>query len=148
MLPDILNHQGIPEPPVTQVCILLDEKTLHWIRTSGFPPSNWHREVVSIILINMAQVWLRHPVSYDYLWEFPVTPENFQAISFVSYQSIKWILIYNKNWISIRKKLLWNCDVILCLTLKHQETQGCVVSTVATDALVLKHQAISILSAD
>ena len=34
------------------------------------------------------------------------------------------------------------------LTLKHQETHGCVVSTVATDTLVLKHQAISILSTD
>ena len=34
------------------------------------------------------------------------------------------------------------------LTLKHRETHGCVVTTVATDALVLKHQAISILSTD
>ena len=34
------------------------------------------------------------------------------------------------------------------LTLKHRETYGCVVSTVATDVLVLKHQAISILNAD
>ena len=34
------------------------------------------------------------------------------------------------------------------LTLKHQETHGYVVSTVATDALVLKHQAISIHNAD
>ena len=34
------------------------------------------------------------------------------------------------------------------LTLKHRETHWCVVSTVATDALVLKHQAISILSTD
>ena len=34
------------------------------------------------------------------------------------------------------------------LTLKHQETHGCVVSTVATDALVLKHQVTSILNAD
>ena len=34
------------------------------------------------------------------------------------------------------------------LTLKHRETHGCVVSTVATDALVLKHQAISIHSTD
>ena len=34
------------------------------------------------------------------------------------------------------------------LTLKRQETHGCVVSTVATDALVLKHQAISIHNAD
>ena len=34
------------------------------------------------------------------------------------------------------------------LTLKHRETHGCVVSTVATDSLVLKHQAISIHNAD
>ena len=34
------------------------------------------------------------------------------------------------------------------LTLKHRETHGCVVSLVATDALVLKHQAISIHNAD
>ena len=34
------------------------------------------------------------------------------------------------------------------LTPKHRETHGCLVSTVATDALVLKHQAISIHSAD
>ena len=34
------------------------------------------------------------------------------------------------------------------LTLKHRETYGCVVSTVATDEMVLKHQAISIHNAD
>ena len=34
------------------------------------------------------------------------------------------------------------------LTLKHRETHGCVVSIVATDDLVLKHQVISILNAD
>ena len=34
------------------------------------------------------------------------------------------------------------------LTLKHWETHGCLVRTVATDALVLKHQAIGILSTD
>ena len=39
----------------------------------------------------------------------------------------------------------FNCVV---LTLKHQEAHGHVVSTVATDALVLKHQAISIRNAD
>ena len=39
-------------------------------------------------------------------------------------------------------------SVSVHLTLKHRETHGCVVSTVATDALVLKHQAISILSTD
>ena len=39
-------------------------------------------------------------------------------------------------------------DLTPGLTLKHRETHGCVVSTVATDALVLKHQAISIHNAD
>ena len=34
------------------------------------------------------------------------------------------------------------------LTGKHQETHVCIFSTVATDALVLKHQAISIHNAD
>ena len=34
------------------------------------------------------------------------------------------------------------------LTPKHRETQGCVVSTVASEALMLKHQAISIHNAD
>ena len=40
------------------------------------------------------------------------------------------------------------CYIHIRLTLKHREMHGCVVSTVATDALVLKHQAISILSTD
>ena len=39
-------------------------------------------------------------------------------------------------------------SVVSLLTHKHLETHGCVVSTVATDALVLKHQAISIHIAD
>ena len=40
------------------------------------------------------------------------------------------------------------CLGLNVLILKHRETHGCLVSTVATDALVLKHQAISILSTD
>ena len=35
-----------------------------------------------------------------------------------------------------------------CLTLKHREMHGYVVSTVAIDAMVLNHQAISIINAD
>ena len=34
------------------------------------------------------------------------------------------------------------------LTLKHWEMHGCIVSTVATHALVLKHQSISIHNTD
>ena len=50
-------------------------------------------------------------------------------------------------------KLLHTTDVLISnmfcmLILKHWERHRCVVSTVATDALVLKHQAISIHNAD
>ena len=38
--------------------------------------------------------------------------------------------------------------IVWRLTLKHRETHECILSTVATDALVLKHKAISILNAD
>ena len=38
--------------------------------------------------------------------------------------------------------------LLIHLTCKHLEMLGCIVSTVATDALVLKHQAISILNVD
>ena len=52
-----------------------------------------------------------------------------------------------------QQAITWaNVNPDLCrhmmLTPKHRETHGCVVSTVATDALVLKHQAISIHNAD
>ena len=54
--------------------------------------------------------------------------------------------IYILCLIIIIKSEVWT--IAHCLTLKHRETHGCVVSTVATDALVLKHQAISIHNAD
>ena len=44
------------------------------------------------------------------------------------------------------QKSLYMTHVLLAP--KHLETHGCIVSTVATDALVLKHQAISIPSTD
>ena len=55
---------------------------------------------------------------------------------------INWIILVPQNYQDISGFLA------MYLTLKHRETHGCVVSTVATDALVLKHQAISILSTD
>ena len=55
------------------------------------------------------------------------------------------------NDISIEFEIQSKFEILcckMCLTLKHRETHGCVVSTVATDALVLKHQTISIHNAD
>ena len=57
---------------------------------------------------------------------------------------------YNKTSVDATSSLGLNQSWrgISVLTLKHRETHGCVVSTVATDALVLKHQAISTHNAD
>ena len=52
-----------------------------------------------------------------------------------------WLLIQAINALVVQHPLT-------VLTPKHRDTHGCVVSTVATDALVLKHQAISIHNAD
>ena len=61
----------------------------------------------------------------------------------------QWVKL-NYHWVSVDPDLC--CHMVSLgqneLTLKHRETHGCVVSTVAIDALVLKHQAISIHNAD
>ena len=51
------------------------------------------------------------------------------------------------------KILVYDRYTVVCLlwwdlTLKRQEVHGCIRSSAATDALVLKHQAISIYGAD
>ena len=56
-------------------------------------------------------------------------------------------MVYFTKEVNPRLKKL-SLKLIGGLTLKHRETHGCIVSTVATDALVLKHQAISIANAD
>ena len=65
---------------------------------------------------------------------------------FRSFHSRKctWKISSAKIWSA--NPIEWDTDSTL--TLKHLETHGCVVSTVATDALVLKHQAISFLITD
>ena len=77
----------------------------------------------------------------------------------------KTLMMINQHWFrqwfgAVRQQAtIWvNVEWDLCphmaslgqyeLTPKRRETHGCVVSTVATDALVLKHQAISIHNAD
>ena len=62
-------------------------------------------------------------------------------------QRPQWITLFFKICFQLRYCIL-KCDKTQSLTLKHREMHGCVVSTVDTDALVLKHQAISILSTE
>ena len=66
--------------------------------------------------------------------------------------SVKWQPFYFgfnvlKVWCHTYQGKLNHWD-LSHLTLKHRETHGCVVSIVAPDALVLKHQAISTHNAD
>ena len=61
--------------------------------------------------------------------------------------------VWNENscfFIQISFKFVLNCliDNESALSHKQMETLGCILGTVATDALVLKHQAFSIHSAD
>ena len=56
--------------------------------------------------------------------------------------------IGNPNMLSTQQSPSYLMYASHKLTLKHWETHGCIVSTVATDALVLKPQAISIHNAD
>ena len=71
---------------------------------------------------NTIQVWLHHHILDPFALLIP-----------------KILITYNKANLT---------ECVTVLTLKHRETHGCVVSTVATDALVLKHQTISIHNAD
>ena len=63
------------------------------------------------------------------------------AFGWYAHHGLKWPVIVKDELVSFKSE-------DKNLTLKHRETHGCVVSTVATDAPVLKHQAISILSTD
>ena len=60
------------------------------------------------------------------------------------------ILVFSFKQLHLKNSSKWQpfCSGLNVLILKHREPHGCVVSTVATDALVLKHQAISIHNAD
>ena len=62
--------------------------------------------------------------------------------------SLKWKVMVTTSQLLVSPEVVIGHNRPCLLTLKHRETHGCVVSTVATDALVLKHQAISIHNAD
>ena len=56
------------------------------------------------------------------------------------------LCLENYRWFVTNPFVIWIPHVFNVN--KHRETHGCVVSTAATDALVLKHQVISILNAN
>ena len=57
--------------------------------------------------------------------------------------------IHISDLIIIKNEMTYHYhEVHILLTLKHWEMYGCIVRTVATDAPVLKHQAINIHNAD
>ena len=94
----------------------------------------------------------RHGSTADFLiWHRVINNWDHCVIEWTgTWKQDSLIYAYLRNY---NLKVLATCSSLLtswniCLTLKHRETYECVVSTVATDTLVLKHQAISIQNAD
>ena len=123
-----------------------------------FPTENWHVTTYlyqeKVCESQKTQQWGR---------DISVPKENGTETDYVhawNNNLFYWIDISHLDylvsfWGKGRLKLSYTGSIIMTLhvchavlTPKHRETHGCVVSTVATDALVLKHQAISIHNAD
>ena len=85
---------------------------------------------------------------------YKFTSDNIYFLAvFITLNILFWVFgTFTYHSYSKMTNKLWNpndwCTDATALTLKHREMHGCVFSTVATDALVLKHQAISIHNAD
>ena len=69
------------------------------------------------------------------------------SVQFMFYEFPSW-WSYHDGFAGIRHSLMLVILEQKLLTHKQLEMYGCVLSTIATDALVLTHQAISIHSAD
>ena len=79
--------------------------------------------------------------------DFMVVPQGCQRV--LNFNILfTWIFFSYMNVVKFWFQTHWMLFPRIWLTPKHRETHGCVVSTVATDVLVLKHQAISIHNAD
>ena len=130
----------------------LGHQTFTWTSDDSYSPLDVHKlddcalGDISVVL-NYVQTHTKKRYLHPLLWiclQMNATTPHWHLVNIVAWghQAITWT----------------NVDHVLCcnmvplghneLTLEHLEMHGCVVSTVATDALVLKHQAISIHNAD
>ena len=126
---------------------------------------------VSVFMLHMMSLWhltvLRYILKYIYRYlhiEIQILSWDTSIITCLTDWSRTWIRVwtYERHLIpDLRGQDMSYCDdfwenrLVLCghctawwLTHKCLETLGCVLSIVATDGLVLKHQAISTHSAD
>ena len=99
-------------------------------------------------IIMTRQLWHDHVKSDIKLVRYQFHSRRYQQIVAFAVISQHWGATVSLNHSSWKIKTCLSYTYFIGLTLKHRETHGCVVSTVATDALVLKHQAISIHNAD
>ena len=100
--------------------------------------ANWLENWQNVLKI-YTFIWLPHQHNKEYIflsWWLTFFVSEITSMTGYHNVNIFSIALSNQN------------SSFYTLTLKHRETHGCVVSTVATDALVLKHQAISILRTD
>ena len=122
--------------------------------------SDWYSDSINAVLcdIGIFNRVITHPMIYIYI--YMTGNWRIESILTIRISSLQWCdmscvsnhqqhnCLYNSlSWLAPKKTSKIHIAGTL-LTLKHRETHGCVVSTVATDALVLKHQAISIHNAD
>ena len=91
------------------------------------------------------QTLLRVLPTNFHTWEsmWTVWPQfDYVMHAFALQNNLLWLS--SPNWLEFSQLAVLEC----ALTHKQLELHGCILSTVATDGLALKHQAISIHSAD
>ena len=138
--------------------------SMHWLifkqtNTWQLSYGKWHKEFRQLIfwyisnthgnLINIRQqyIWYSNELTFhEEKWvNFPWTICTVYHIQHILIPRSILRQTASPEWLT--QMLAWNIQ-ILTITHKQLETHGCLSSNVATDALVLKHQAISIDNAE
>ena len=106
----------------------------------------WMENLFFLIMVEFSPIFSNFFMKYKFIIIF-IKAIHFVNSLFPGNMFILKLWLKHISWSKIELflgKWIQNCS----LTLKRRETHGCVVSTVAIDALVLKHQAIIIQNAD
>ena len=105
----------------------------------------WLPQIPIIISVLLCQLkWSMYKLSFNL-----INQSSFTKINKNNHPIFKINLKNMFTNVVFVMKIQFSCNLTTnYLTLTQRETHGCIVSTVATDALVLKHQAISIHNAD
>ena len=129
------GNKPLPEPMLTHIYITIGHPRLEWVNSCLFSVVNFlNLCVAAFVWINLI-LCMRFSVAISFLCRF--------VMSSVTKLCIKYSYSCHCNDLEvlIEKKIIY-------LTPKQLEMHECILSNVAIDALVLKHQGISTHSAD